>query len=129
MRSVMAKRTKKKSVLIVEDHDDTRGFMRFLVERQGFTVIEASNGLEAIKAAQAAGPDLVLMDLGMPQLDGLSATKVIRELEGGEQLKIIALTAYGVDDQQAKAAGCDELHFKPLDPKTLEAILNKYLAH
>jgi CheY-like chemotaxis protein len=124
----MAKRTKKKSVLIVEDHDDSRAYMRFLVERQGFGVIEASNGIEAIKAFQEAIPDLVLMDLGMPELDGLSATKVIRELEGGGELAIIALTAFGVDNGQAKAAGCDELHFKPLDPKTLEEILSKHLA-
>ena len=124
----MAKRARKKTVLIAEDHDDSRAFMRFLVEREGFAVIEASNGLEAIKATQDNSPNLILMDLGMPELDGLSATKVIRELEGGAKFTIIALTAYGVDNGQARAAGCDELHFKPLEPKTLEEILLKHLS-
>jgi CheY-like chemotaxis protein len=123
----MAKPTKNKTILIAEDHADTRRFMRFFIESQGFNVIEVSNGIEAINAVQDARPNLILMDLGMPELDGLSATKVIRALDGGSELTIIALTAYGVDDGQAKAAGCDELHFKPLDQETLEEILRKHL--
>jgi CheY-like chemotaxis protein len=124
----MAKRVKKKTVLIAEDHHDSRAFMRFIVDRQGFIVVEAVNGLEAVRAAQDTNPDLILMDLGLPELDGLSATKVIRELDGGAKFTIIALTAYGVDKEQARAAGCDELHFKPLEPKTIEEILRKHLS-
>jgi CheY-like chemotaxis protein len=125
---MMADWSKEKTVLIAEDHADTRSFMKFLVERQGCEVLEAVNGIEAIQAAQDGNLDLIFMDLGMPELDGLSATKVIRGLVGKEELPIIALTAFGVDNGQAKAAGCDELLFKPLEPELLERILHKYLA-
>jgi CheY-like chemotaxis protein len=68
------------------------------------------------------------MDLGMPDIDGLAVTKVIRGLEEGSKLPIIAVTAYGVDDSQALEAGCNELIFKPIDVLSLEPILSKYLA-
>ena len=116
-----------KKILIVEDHADSRSFLKTFIKSLGYRVLEASNGIEAIKMAQADGPDLILMDLGMPELDGLSATKVIRGFEEGATVPIIAVTAYGVDNGQALEAGCSELLFKPLDPALIEQILGRYL--
>ena len=117
-----------KKVLIVEDTADTRSFMKILVEGYGYQVLEASDGEEAIKIAQHEPPDLILMDLGIPTIDGLTTTRVIRTFEEGATLPIIALTGYGIDNEQALEAGCNELIFKPLDVDSLEHILNKYLA-
>ncbi len=117
-----------KKILIVEDYADTRSFMKFLLEGYGYQVLEASDGEEAIKIVRYEQLDLILMDLGMPTIDGLTTTRVIRGLEKGATLPIIALTAYGIDDKQALEAGCNELIFKPLDIASFEFTLGKYLA-
>lgn len=118
----------RKKILIVEDYADSRSFMKALVENLGYQALEASNGIDAIKIVRHDEPDLVLMDLGMPDIDGLATTKIIRELKDGEPLPIIAVTAYGIDESQTLEAGCNELIFKPFDSKSLESILAKYLS-
>ncbi len=117
-----------KKVLIVEDSAGTRSFMKVVLEGYGHQVLEASDGEEAIKIAGHEQLDLILMDLGIPTIDGLTTTRVIRALEKGKTLPIIALTGYGIDNEQAVEAGCNELIFKPLDIDSFEFILNKYLA-
>ncbi len=84
-----------KKVLIAEDYADTRSFMKFLVESYGYQALEASDGQEAVAAVQKEQPDLILMDLSMPVMDGLTATRVIRGFEGMTKLPIIAVTAHG----------------------------------
>ena len=116
-----------KKVLIVEDYEDARSFMKTLVESYGYQALEARNGEEAIKIAHRDQPDLILMDLEMPIIDGLATTRVIRGLDEEARVPIIAVTAYGIDDVQALEAGCDELIFKPLDVDSLEPLLSKYL--
>jgi CheY-like chemotaxis protein len=120
----------KKKILIVEDYADTRNFMKVLVESYGYQVLEANDGEEAIKAVQQQQPDLVLMDLAMPVMDGLAATRVIRGFDGMTRLPIIAVTAHGQSFyKQALEAGCDDLINKPFDFDTLEPVLNQYLSH
>jgi two-component system, sensor histidine kinase and response regulator len=119
-----------KTILIAEDYDDTRSFMRFLLEDIGYQVEEASNGQEAVEKVKHHFPDLILMDMAMPVMDGLTATQIIRKFDGGARLPIIAITAFGKSYyRQAMEAGCDDLINKPLDPATLQPILNQYLGH
>ena len=117
-----------KKILIVDDYADTRSFMKFLIESYGFLVLEASDGQEAIDTVKLNSPDLVLMDIEMPVMSGLTATKIIRKFDGMAKLPIIALTAYGESYyRQAIEAGCDDLINKPLDFEMLEPLLNQYL--
>jgi CheY-like chemotaxis protein len=118
----------KKKVLIVEDVADVRAMMKILVECYGYQAITADDGYEAIEKVKAHQPDLVLMDLMMPVLDGVIATRIIRNLEQINEIPIIALTAYN-DLYQKKAieAGCNEVIEKPLDLEKLKPLLNQYL--
>ncbi len=118
-----------KKVLIVEDYEDSRKFMKTLVESYGYRVIEAIDGEEAVQMAKYAHPDLILMDLAMPIMDGLATTRVIRGFEDIERMPIVVVSAFGEDYyRQALEAGCDDLISKPLDISALEPILSKYLA-
>jgi CheY-like chemotaxis protein len=119
-----------KKVLIVDDYADTRSFMKFLIESYGYQALEAADGQEAVESVRHQNPDLVLMDLAMPIMDGLAATRVIRGFDGMTKLPIIAVTAHGQSYYRlALEAGCDDLINKPLDFATLEPVLNQYLEH
>jgi CheY-like chemotaxis protein len=115
-----------RTILVVDDFDDTRLLLRTWLERRGFRVIEAENGLEAIDQAETESPDLIIMDMQMPQLDGLSATRRIRDLKSLDSIPIVAVSAYGADQfrEQALAAGCDEYVSTPFEPATLEGIIS-----
>lgn len=118
----------RKTILIVEDYEDSREFMKFLVKSFGYQVIEAENGLQAIDKFKHFHPDLILMDVSMPVMDGLTATKTIRSLSDGKQIPIIAITAFGKNYVRIAAeAGCNDLIDKPVDFDTFEPILNQYL--
>ena len=119
-----------KIVLIVEDYADTRTMMKFLLQRFGYDVVEAADGQEAVDRAKENQPDLILMDLSLPVMDGLTATQIIRKVDGYGKIPIIAVTAYGNSYyRRAIEAGCDDLINKPLDFDKLEPILEQYLAH
>ena len=120
-----------KKILIVEDYPDARNFMKFLVESYGgYQALEAADGQEAVEAVQTQHPDLVLMDLAMPVMDGLAATRVIRGFDGKDKLPIIAVSAHGQSYYRlAIEAGCDDLINKPLDFAMLEPVLKQYLGH
>jgi CheY-like chemotaxis protein len=127
---MFAEELMQKTILVVEDYPDTRSFMKFILEDYGYEVIEAENGEKAVETVRYNTPDLILMDMSMPVMDGLTATKTIRRLDGMARLPIIAVTAYGKSYyRQAMEAGCDDLINKPLDPDTLKPILNQYLGH
>ena len=119
-----------KTVLIVEDYADTRTMMKYLLQGYGYQVLEAENGQEAVDSVNRQIPDLILMDLSLPVMDGLTATQMIRKVDGvGNKVPIIAVTAYGNSYyRQALEAGCDDLINKPLDFNNLEPILEQYLA-
>ena len=116
-----------KKVLIVEDYADIRTIMKILVGLRGYEVIEASDGYEAMEQAKQYHPDLILMDLAMPILDGFTATQIIRQLDEMREIPIIALTAYDTFRKKAIDAGCNEVIKKPIDFKKLEPLLNQYL--
>ena len=114
-----------RTILVVDDFDDTRLLLRTWLERRGFRVVEAQNGLEAIDQAESETPDLIIMDMQMPQLDGLSATRRIRGLKTLNSVPIVAVSAYGADQfrEQALAAGCNEYVSTPFEPATLERVI------
>ena len=114
-----------RTILVVDDFDDARLLLRTWLERRGFRVVEAENGLQAINQAQTELPDLIIMDVQMPQLDGLSATRQIRNLKSMNSVPIVAVSAYGADlfRDQALAAGCNEYVSTPFEPSTLEGII------
>ncbi len=115
----------RRTILVVDDFDDTRLLLRTFLERKGFRVVEAENGLEAVDMARNEDPDLIIMDMQMPYLDGLAATRKIRETKHSGTLPIVAVSAYGADQfrAQAIAAGCDEYVSTPFEPTELEQII------
>ena len=115
----------RRTILVVDDFDDTRLLLRTWLERKGFRVVEAENGLEAVDMTQHESPDLIIMDMQMPYLDGLAATRKIREMKQFGALPILAVSAYGADQfrAQAIAAGCDEYVSTPFEPTALEKII------
>jgi CheY-like chemotaxis protein len=112
-----------RTVLVVDDFDDTRLLLRTWLERRGFRVVEAENGLQAIDQTESESPDLIIMDMQMPGLDGLSATRRIRKSH--DSVPILAVSAYGADQyrEQALAAGCNEYVSTPFEPAALEDII------
>ena len=114
-----------RTILVVDDFDDTRLLLRTWLERRGFRVVEAENGIQAINQAETESPDLIIMDMQMPQLDGLAATRQIRNLKSMNEVPIVAVSAYGADQfrELALAAGCNEYVSTPFEPATLEGII------
>lgn len=117
-----------KTVLLVEDFPDSRFMMRRLLELSGYRVVEAGDRREAVEFATRERPDLILMDLGLPVLDGLSATKLIRQSENLCDVPIIAVTAHDAEEfhRAAEAAGCDGYVTKPVDFDLLENVMGRY---
>jgi CheY-like chemotaxis protein len=105
------------TILVVEQHDDTRDMLHTLLEMWGCRVVEACNGLEAVEAASRENPELILMDGRLPFIDGLQATRRIRENGLRDQVKIVALNSSGSPSYHADAlaAGCDDSIEKPFD--------------
>ena len=119
----------KRTILIVDDFDDTRLLLRTWLKRKGFDVIEAENGKQAVAVAQAQSPDFIIMDVEMPELDGLAATRQIRAMKQFERVPIVAVSAYGADQYRAQAleAGCDEYVSTPFDPDALENLIRSLM--
>ncbi len=116
-------------VMLVEDFRDTREMMRRMLETQGCRVVEAANGQEAIELSQTERPDLILMDLNMPVLDGFNATLRIRELEPTRDVPVVAVTAHDTAEFRAAAGavGCCDYLLKPLDFQRLHDLLQRLL--
>jgi CheY-like chemotaxis protein len=112
-------------VLLVEDFEDTRLFMRLELEEQGFIVFEAENGEVAVETAAREKPDVILMDLTLPLMDGFAATKLIRKNDDLKDVPIIAVTAHQEDDfrSDAKASGFDAYVTKPIDVNWLKELI------
>ena len=117
-----------KTVMIVEDYADTRTLMKVLIQWYGYNVIEAADGYEAVEKTVQYHPDLILMDLALPIMDGVTATKLIREIEGYDKVSIIALTGFGnTSFDKAIEAGFDDIFVKPLHFENIEPLLARYL--
>jgi two-component system, cell cycle response regulator DivK len=117
------------TVLLVEDTEDNRFMMRRLLEMTGYRVVEATNGEEAVRLAKAECPQLILMDLSLPVIDGLAATRLIRKLADCQSTPIIAVSAHDTADFQSEAiqAGCNCYITKPIDFNQLEAMIGQLL--
>src|SRR5713226_531518 len=119
-----------RTILLVEDFDDTRLMMKLWLTKEGYHVVEADSGEEAIRLAQEELPDLIIMDMMMPGLNGLDATQRIREHEALRQTPIIAVSAYGANEYRtiALAAGCNEYISTPFEPRALAGLIRRLLA-
>jgi two-component system phosphate regulon response regulator PhoB len=117
-------------ILLVEDFDDTRLMMRLWLERRGYRVIEAETGEEAITLARREAPDLIIMDVMMPGMNGLDATHRIRQYQALRETPIVAVSAYGNDEYRGLAleAGCDEYVSTPFEPSELAELITNMLA-
>ena len=117
------------TILVVEDFEDNRFMMRRLLEMSGYRVVEAVNGEQAVEVAAAERPDLILMDLSLPKLDGLAATRRIRQSGGLGEVPIVAVSAHDTSDfhADALAAGCNEYVTKPIDFDQIESLLKRLL--
>lgn len=118
------------TVLIVEDHDDARYMTRMAMEGYGYKVLEAADGQRAIEVALHDRPDVILMDISVPVIDGLTATKRIREDERMRETIVVALTAHYEAQYRADAlaAGCNAYVTKPIDFDWLNGLLINLLA-
>lgn len=119
-----------KRILYVEDNFENRLFVRRVLEAMGYEMIEAHDGLSGIETAQAEMPDLILMDVGLPGMDGLETTSKMREIDTIKAIPIIALTANAMkgDRERCLEAGCDAYLQKPIGVNDLREKLTSYLA-
>jgi len=119
-----------KRILIVEDQEDNRTILRDVLSTVGYELIEALNGEDGVKLAQNERPDLILMDIQLPRMDGYEATQQIKSIAELKTIPIIAVTSYALsgDEAKARAAGCDGYIAKPFSPRELLAKVRKYLS-
>ena len=120
----------KKRILIVEDQEDNRKVLRDLLTSAGYEPIEAVTGEEGLTLAETQRPDLILMDIQLPGLDGYEATRRIKANPALRGIPVIAVTSYALsgDDVKAREAGCDDYVTKPFSPRALLATIREYLA-
>jgi two-component system, cell cycle response regulator DivK len=118
-----------KRILIVEDQEDNRAILRDLLTSVGYAYIEAVNGAEGVAAAERERPDLILMDIQLPLVDGYEATRRIRAIPALDDIPIIAVTSYALSGDEAKAlaAGCNAYVTKPYSPRQLLAKVREFL--
>ena len=118
-----------KTVLLVEDNEDNLIVYRTILDHVGYRVIEARDGEEGVARARADHPDLILMDVSLPKMDGWEATRRIKADEGTRQIPIIAVTAHALDDDREKATqvGCDGYLAKPVAPRRVVEEVERFI--
>ena len=116
-------------ILVVEDQQDLREIARFALEGAGYEVVEAATGAEGVAKAETENPDLVLMDIQLPLLDGYESTRRIKALPGMARTTVIAVSSFAMkgDEEKARAAGCDGYVTKPYSPKQLVDLIRQFL--
>ena len=116
-------------ILLVEDNEDNRDMLARRLQRKGYTVVVAVDGIQGVEMAAGELPDLVLMDMSLPVLDGWEATRRIKASPGSQSLPVIALTAHAMtgDREKAIAAGCDDYDIKPIEMDRLLAKIEELL--
>jgi CheY-like chemotaxis protein len=117
------------TILLVEDNEMNRDMLSRRLKRKGYQVLSAVDGLQGFDIAQAQQPDLILMDMSLPVLDGWQTTQKLRETSATSDIPIIALTAHAMssDRQRSLDAGCDDYETKPLDFARLTSKIEKLL--
>jgi CheY-like chemotaxis protein len=118
-----------RTVLLVEDNEDNRIVYTTILKYYGYRVIEAHNGVEGVSMAREAHPDLILMDVGLPGLDGWEATRRLKADERTRSIPVVALTAHALAEHraQAAAAGCDGYLAKPVEPRDVVAEVRRHI--
>ena len=118
------------TILLVEDNEINRDMLSRRLKRRGFEILFATNGEEGIEQAHAQSPDLILMDMSLPIIDGWDATRHIKASQATQKIPIIALTAHAMsgDRQRALDAGCDDFETKPIELEHLLEKIERYLA-
>lgn len=116
-------------ILYVEDNFENRILIKRVLEAEGYTLIEAENGKQGLELALSSSPDLILMDINLPDIDGYECTSRLRHTNGVKRIPILALTANVMegDHEKALAAGCDGYISKPIDVDTLPIQIAGYL--
>lgn len=127
----MAEKNHKPTILLVEDYPETRTMLRQWLERKGYRLVEAADGQEALDLAPLAHPDLILMDLRLPEMNGIAATRRIREHPDLKDVPVIALSALdpAMFRDAALTVGCVEYLTKPIDLDELEELLVRLLGY
>ena len=118
-----------KRILLVEDTEDNRQIMRDLLSNAGYDMVEAQDGAAGVAMAHSHRPDLILMDIQLPVLDGYEATRRIKADPALRHIPIIAVTSYALSGDEAKtrAAGCDGYVAKPFSPKELLRVVQQFI--
>lgn len=116
-------------ILVIEDQEDNRAILRDLLSAAGYTYLEAVDGTAGVAAAEVERPDLILMDIQLPELDGYDATRRIKANPALADIPIIAVTSYALsgDEAKARSAGCDDYVTKPYSPRALLAKVREHL--
>jgi two-component system cell cycle response regulator DivK len=119
-----------KRILVVEDQPDSRQIIRDMLAGTDYEITEAENGEEALTAIEKERPDLILMDIQLPVMDGYTATNQIKADPALRSIPIIAVTSYALasEEKKARAAGCDDYVTKPFSPRQLLGKIRQYLA-
>jgi two-component system, cell cycle response regulator DivK len=117
------------TILVVEDYEDTSLAMRLALEDRGYRILEASDGAAAVEVTERERPDIILMDLNLPVMDGLAATRHIRSNPSLSETIVVAVTAHSDQDYRARAlaAGCNAFVTKPIDFEWLNELLTNLL--
>ena len=117
------------AILVVEDNDASRELLAFLLKLAQFTTLEATGGEEAVGLAAAHRPDLILLDIQLPDIDGLSVCRRIRRIDGMQAVPIVAVSSYAMpgDRERAMAAGCSGYIDKPIDTDRIVDQVRAYL--
>lgn len=119
----------KRRILVVEDEEDNRRILRDLLANFGYEVLEALTGEEGVAMARSRDPDLILMDIRLPGLDGFAATREIKAKDQSRHIPVIAVTSHAMSDDNGRAleAGCDAYFSKPVSPRALLAKIREFL--
>jgi len=120
-----------KKILVVEDNDRNRRLLKILLQARGYVVVEASSGKEALEYLEAQKPDLILMDIQLPNMDGLTLTKQIKSDEKTKDIPIVAVTAYAMkgDKERILEAGCNAYVSKPINTQELPQLIADILGN
>jgi CheY-like chemotaxis protein len=118
-----------RTILIIEDNEQNRYLAAFLLKASGYTIVEAADAPRGIELAVSNRPDLILLDIQLPMMDGYSVAKALRDSPGLSAIPIIAVTSYAMagDREKALAAGCDGYIEKPINPDTFVSEVERFL--
>ncbi|HNY66745.1 MAG TPA: response regulator [Deltaproteobacteria bacterium] len=118
-----------KKILLVEDNENNRYLERFLLEREGLAVVTATNGAEALEAAAAENPDLIVMDIQMPEMDGYETARRLKGSPGLARIPIVGVSSYAMAGDREKAIGAGFAGYieKPINPETFGSEIKRFL--